>query len=81
MICAGTSLKVAPVSDIVDKVPEKIPQILINKDLITHCNFDVSLLGYCDEVVSYVADKLGLNGIYPIKITIQLEERMDKTWK
>lgn len=67
LICAGTSLKVAPVSDIVDKVPEKIPQILINKDLITHCNFDVSLLGYCDEVVSYVADKLGVEWDLPHK--------------
>ncbi|RCK63646.1 NAD-dependent protein deacetylase HST1 [Candida viswanathii] len=59
LICAGTSLKVAPVSDIVDKVPEKVPQILINRDPIGHCCFDVSLLGYCDEVVSYIANKLG----------------------
>lgn len=59
LISIGTSLKVAPVADIVDKIPHYVPQILINKDPIEHCNFDVSLLGYCDEVISFIANKLG----------------------
>lgn len=59
VISIGTSLKVAPVADIVDKVPPEVPQILINKDPIQHCNFDVSLLGYCDDVVSYLCHQLG----------------------
>lgn len=59
IISIGTSLKVAPVADIVDKVPADVPQILINRDPIHHCNFDVSLLGYCDDVVSYLCSKLG----------------------
>lgn len=59
IISIGTSLKVAPVAEIVDKVPANVPQILINKDPIHHCNFDVSMLGYCDDVVSYLCDKLG----------------------
>lgn len=59
LISVGTLLKVAPVADIVDKVPEHVPQILINKDAIDHCNFDVSLLGYCDDVASYVCNQLG----------------------
>ncbi|KAG5421176.1 SIR2 [Candida metapsilosis] len=59
LISVGTSLKVAPVADIVDKLPHHVPQILINKDPIDHCNFDVSLLGYCDEVISFLANKLG----------------------
>lgn len=59
LISIGTSLKVAPVADIVDKVADHVPQILINRDPISHCNFDVSLLGYCDEVSSYIANKLG----------------------
>ncbi|RLV93418.1 NAD-dependent protein deacetylase HST1 [Spathaspora sp. JA1] len=59
LISIGTSLKVAPVADIVDKLPQHIPQILINKDPIDHCNFDVSLLGYCDEVASYISNELG----------------------
>ncbi|KAK6463724.1 DHS-like NAD/FAD-binding domain-containing protein [Scheffersomyces coipomensis] len=59
LISIGTSLKVAPVADIVDKVPPEVPQILINKDPIDHCNFDISLLGYCDDVASYLANELG----------------------
>lgn len=59
LISIGTSLKVAPVADIVDKLPDNIPQLLINKDPIGHCNFDVSLLGYCDDVVAYLCDRLG----------------------
>lgn len=59
VISIGTSLKVAPVADIVDKVRPEVPQILINKDPIQHCNFDVSLLGYCDDVVSYLCHRLG----------------------
>ncbi|EGW32451.1 uncharacterized protein SPAPADRAFT_61518 [Spathaspora passalidarum NRRL Y-27907] len=59
LISIGTSLKVAPVADIVDKLPQTTPQILINKDPIDHCNFDVSLLGYCDDVASYLSNELG----------------------
>lgn len=59
VISIGTSLKVAPVAEIVDKVPPNVPQILINKDPIHHCNFDVSLLGFCDDVVSYLCEQLG----------------------
>ncbi|CAK7896762.1 NAD-dependent histone deacetylase Sir2p [[Candida] anglica] len=61
LICVGTSLKVAPVSHILDRVPEDIPQILINKDPIDHFNLDISLLGYCDEAASYLCNKLGWN--------------------
>lgn len=59
LISIGTSLKVAPVADIVDKIPGNVPQVLINKDPIHHCNFDVSLLGYCDDVVAYLCHRLG----------------------
>lgn len=59
ILSIGTSLKVAPVADIVDKVPADVPQILMNKDPIHHCNFDVSFLGYCDDVAAYLCDKLG----------------------
>lgn len=59
LISIGTSLKVAPVSEIVNKIGEDIPQLLINKDPVTHCNFDVSLLGYCDTVAEYLCEKLG----------------------
>ncbi|ODV97238.1 hypothetical protein PACTADRAFT_39531, partial [Pachysolen tannophilus NRRL Y-2460] len=59
LICIGTSLKVAPVSEIVNMIPEEVPQVLINKDLVGHCEFDLSLLGYCDQVIVYLSEKLG----------------------
>lgn len=66
LLSIGTSLKVAPVANIVEKIPEQVPQVLLNKDPIDHCNFDVSLLGYCDEVASYLVKKL---------------EHHDKSWR
>ncbi|KAG7825802.1 hypothetical protein KL909_001034 [Ogataea angusta] len=57
LICIGTSLKVAPVSEIINLVPNHVPQILINKDPIYHCEFDVDILGYCDHVITYLAGK------------------------
>ena len=48
----GTSLKVAPVADVTGHLPHSIPQILINRDPITHVNFDVQLLGDCDGASS-----------------------------
>jgi len=36
VIVIGTSLKVAPVSEIIKVVPEEVPQILINRDPIYH---------------------------------------------
>ena len=59
LICIGTSLKVAPVNEIVNKIRPEVPQILINKDDISHAEFDISLLGYCDEVTVYLTNKLG----------------------
>lgn len=65
LICVGTSLKVAPVSEIVNMIPEDVPQILINKDLVEHSEFDVSLLGYCDQVATYLCGKLGWTLSHP----------------
>ena len=48
LLVMGTSLKVAPVADVTGHLPHSIPQILINRDPITHVNFDVQLLGDCD---------------------------------
>lgn len=59
LICIGTSLKVAPVSEIVNRVPNEVPQILINRDPINHCEFDVELLGYCDQAITWLCgDKI-----------------------
>lgn len=58
LICIGTSLKVSPVNGIVNRVSADIPQILINRDDIKHAEFDVSFLGYCDDVVTYLSNRL-----------------------
>ena len=55
LICIGTSLKVAPVSEIVNMLPAHVPQILINRDPVKHAEFDLNLLGYCDDVAALVA--------------------------
>lgn len=57
LICIGTSLKVAPVSEIVNRIPDEVPQILINRDPINHCEFDVELLGYCDQAITWLCGK------------------------
>ncbi|CCK72472.1 histone deacetylase HST1 KNAG_0K01070 [Huiozyma naganishii CBS 8797] len=57
LICIGTSLKVAPVSEIVNMVPAHIPQVLINRDPVKHANFDLNLLGLCDDVAALVSQK------------------------
>lgn len=57
LITIGTSLKVAPVSEIVNKIDPEVPQILINRDPINHCEFDIEILGYCDQAITYLCGK------------------------
>lgn len=65
LICIGTSLKVAPVLHILDRVPEEVPQVLINRDRIDHFNLDLSILGYCDDAAAYLCDRLGWDLAHP----------------
>ncbi|KAJ1935392.1 NAD-dependent histone deacetylase sir2 [Linderina macrospora] len=59
LLVMGSSLKVAPVSDIMGHLPHTVPQIVINKTPILHFNFDVQLLGNADDIVAYLADACG----------------------
>ncbi|KAF9028292.1 NAD-dependent histone deacetylase sir2 [Haplosporangium bisporale] len=59
LIVMGSSLKVAPVSDIMHSLPNSVPQILINKTPITHMDFDVQLLGNCDTIVAELCRMVG----------------------
>lgn len=36
----------------------EVPQILINKEALPHLNFDVELLGYCDDIVRELTHRL-----------------------
>lgn len=59
-IVMGSSLKVSPVADIISKLPNSCPLVLINREVVGYPNkFDVLLLGNCDEVVGAVCSKLG----------------------
>lgn len=40
-------------------LPHSVPQIVINRDPITHANFDIHLLGDGDTIVRYLCDQLG----------------------
>ena len=75
VLVIGTSLKVVCVADIVGKYLNISHKILLNKDPINHCQFDVSLLGYCDDVASYIANELGESWIYLILIIIKSVEK------
>ncbi|KAJ2353723.1 NAD-dependent histone deacetylase sir2 [Coemansia sp. RSA 2618] len=59
LLVMGSSLKVAPVSDIMGHLPHAVPQIVINKTPILHFNFDVQLLGNADDIVAYLARRCG----------------------
>ncbi|KAG8688149.1 NAD-dependent histone deacetylase sir2 [Ceratobasidium sp. 395] len=59
LLVIGTSLKVAPVSEILTHVPHSVPQVLINKTPVTHVSPDVVLLGDADRVVEYLCERLG----------------------
>ncbi|KAI9227647.1 MAG: DHS-like NAD/FAD-binding domain-containing protein, partial [Piptocephalis tieghemiana] len=59
LIVMGSSLKVAPVSEIMGQIPHSVPQILINRTPITHMEFDVQLLGESDGIVADLCHRLG----------------------
>lgn len=61
VICIGTSLKVAPVSEIIRVVDRDTPQVYINKTPINHNEFDITFLGKCDDVIEWMTDELGWN--------------------
>ena len=56
LIVIGSSLKVYPVAHILDVIPPHVPQILINKESLKHREFDLELLGSCDDIVEGICD-------------------------
>jgi len=64
MIVMGTSLQVAPVSEIVPRLPSNIPVVLVNRELVGQPHhFDVELLGDSDEVVRHLWEMLDKESI------------------
>jgi NAD+-dependent protein deacetylase SIR2 len=59
VIVIGTSLKVAPVADIPNFLPPGVPQIYISRDPVNHIEFDIELLGDCDQIVTELCRRAG----------------------
>lgn len=59
VIVIGTSLKVAPVSNVVGLLPANVPQIYISREPVSHVEFDIELLGDCDVVVAELCRRAG----------------------
>ncbi|KAI5369937.1 Putative Sirtuin family, DHS-like NAD/FAD-binding domain superfamily [Septoria linicola] len=59
VIVIGTSLKVAPVSEMADYIDHAVPHIYISMEPIKHVQFDIQLLGKCDDVVVELCRRAG----------------------
>ncbi|WPG99576.1 Hypothetical protein R9X50_00239400 [Acrodontium crateriforme] len=59
VLVIGTSLKVAPVSEMPNYLPHHVPHVYISREPIHHVNFDIQLLGDCDHVVFELARRAG----------------------
>ncbi|KAK9468802.1 DHS-like NAD/FAD-binding domain-containing protein [Lipomyces arxii] len=83
LICIGTSLKVAPVSQIIQVLPPSVPQIYISLTPCKHAEFDVSLLGSCDDVIIYLCNQLGWkleHEMVPDKFETKIEHTAERTY-
>ena len=58
LIMIGSSLKVRPVALIPSSVPPGVPQVLINREPLSHLTPDVELLGDCDGIVNQLCHLL-----------------------
>ncbi|KAF5101517.1 hypothetical protein D0Z00_000792 [Geotrichum galactomycetum] len=66
LLCIGTSLKVSPVSETVRIIPHSVPQFYISKTPISHIDFDLTLLGACDDIVEHLCRELGWKMDHPM---------------
>jgi len=88
LLVIGTSLTVAPVSEILHHIPHSVPQILINKTPVPHVNPDIVILGEADEAVKYLASRLDWELPIPDSDTLKRPrrdvpvgpQRIGRTW-
>lgn len=52
VIVIGTSMQVQPIANFPDAINHNVPQIYISREPVSHIQFDVTLLGDCDDVVT-----------------------------
>ncbi|KAF7273784.1 hypothetical protein GWI33_013539 [Rhynchophorus ferrugineus] len=78
----GSSLKVRPVALIPSSLPANVPQILINREPLPHCHFDIELLGDCDAIINHICRLLGQNweeGVYTSEVLTEVTELLPYT--
>ncbi|KAL1622743.1 NAD-dependent histone deacetylase sir2 [Diplodia seriata] len=89
VIVIGTSMKVAPVSEVPQILSPDVPQIYISRDPIRHIDFDVNLLGDCDVVVAELCRLAGWNlehkmipeGLRAEVDAVETDDDEKHTWK
>jgi len=54
-------------------LPAEVPQILINRESLSHCRFDIELLGNCDEIIAHLCRNLG-PGLIDFASSVELQE-------
>lgn len=88
VVVIGTSLSVAPVSEMVNYVPASVPQIYISREPAKDRGFDVQLLGECDVICWELARRVGWalphemipTGGYEVHAKEWEENSKDKGW-
>ncbi|KAK3051591.1 NAD-dependent histone deacetylase sir2 [Extremus antarcticus] len=86
VVVIGTSLKVAPVSEMPNYLPKDIPHIYISRDPVEHVNFDIQLLGSCDDVVVDLCRRAGWELTHEMiptgfKVAVEAVEDSEHRWK
>lgn len=86
LIVVGTSLQVAPVSELLGHIPHRIPQVLINRDPVPHVmqHVDIALLGDCDRIVDWIERRMQKAPKHQEEVhqepRLAFEEGMDNVW-
>ena len=85
LIVVGTSLQVAPVSELLGHIPHRVPQILINRDPVPHVmqHVDIALLGDCDNVVEWLEENMAGDAGKPMfgqEPRLAFPEGMENVW-
>ncbi|XP_053166236.1 NAD-dependent protein deacetylase sirtuin-1 isoform X2 [Hemicordylus capensis] len=78
LIVIGSSLKVRPVALIPSSIPHEVPQILINREPLSHLHFDVELLGDCDVIINELCHRLGGEYTKLCNSSVKLSEITEK---
>ena len=75
LIMIGSSLKVRPVALIPSSIAPEVPQILINREPLSHLTPDVELLGDCDGIINQICSMLGEEWKEPVHTTTLSESQ------